>query len=476
MYKSKLIKVFVLLLIGLQSCAIFNKNSGELVGVDDGVAIETEKDILKRIPKDAKHYFDDMRFIPRGSQIVHNYNNTIVTKKDTTIVKFVESPASFQAVRLSVPAFYISDHEVTNGEYLEFVDWVTNYTARKILAQKHPDQYYLAGTDLLKKDQFISREQILLDSLFLPSDAYFHNDYYFASVYDSVRTEQLVYSYTDYLVEIIDGKASLKSVPKSIQVFPNIYCWSEEFPNLEGSASMSLHFTNPAYYNYPVVGINYEQAQAYCDWRTNRLNEAILLKANVDIGEAYFTLNDFIKKDSLNEYGDLLLPSFEIPSVIEWQLAAGAKYIDPDCAFKSKTLVDENGHYLANFGKIVDENNYQVKGYGENRPDESIYTSSVKSFPSNDYQLYDMAGNVAEWTSSYVHIFTDFERYNDISLEKNDSLKNAKIVKGGSWADGPVYLRWRTNTFCDKNSSSSRIGFRVSMKLNHYSGIDTEFR
>jgi len=472
MVNKVIIKVLVLLVVVLQSCSIFNINNGELVGYD--VNIATEKDILKRIPKEARHFFDDMRFIPRVSQQTQNYNNSILTDKDTTIVQFTEHPLSFQPRILSVPAFYMSDHEVTNNEYFEFVDWVTNYTARKLLAQKYPDEYLVAGTDLLKKNQTIRMEQIILDNLFYVSENSMSSRLYYHSLYDTVQTHKLIYEYKYYDRKIVNGRIFLEEKTKSVPIYPNTICWTEEFPQLDGSESMSQHyFTHPAYYNHPVVGISYEQALAYCDWRTNRLNEAILLKEKVDIGEAYFTLIDFDKKDSLNEYGYLLLPSFELPSVNEWQLAAGSNYIDPDFAFKNKTMFDENGQYLANFGRIVDENNYLVKDYFEKNPNESVFTSSVKTFPANDNQLYDMNGNVAEWTSSNVNFFIDFEQYNPKTIGINDSIRTYKIVKGGSWADGPMYLRWRTNTCYKKQNSSSRIGFRVLMNIGDNSNNNT---
>lgn len=160
------------------------------------------------------------------------------------------------------------------------------------------------------------------------------------------------------------------------------------------------------------------------------------------------------------------MPPFGIPSLNEWQIAAGANYIDPNFAFKDEELFDSDGKYLANFGRIVDENNYMVKDYPEKGTHQNNFTSSVKSFPANDYQLYDMAGNVAEWTSSNVIFFTNFEDYNPNTTCINDSLHTYKYVKGGSWADGPIYLRWRTNTLVDIRKSSSRVGFRVSMQFD----------
>lgn len=464
--KKRIIAV-IMLIIGTQSCALFNNGNGELVGVGDGAYSSSEKEILKRIPKEAKHYFKGMVFIPSMSQHIQNYCNINLIVKDTTIVRFRYNPSSFISSTLSVSAFYISDYEVTNGEYREFVNWVVNYKARELLAQKYPEEYLVAGTKLLKKNQPIRMEQIVNDSLFYPMlDLNPNSLPQNTSIFTYTKTNLLVYKYKYYIIRTVDGHRFMEEKTKSTPIYPNTNCWHEESPNLEGSSSMSsYYFTHPAYSNYPVVGVSYEQALAYCDWRTNRLNEAILQKEKVDIGKTYFKTNDFIEQDTLNEYANLLLPPFELPSVEEWQLAAGSNYINPDFAFKDKSLLDQEGEYLANFGRIVDENNYLVKDYFEKEPNESVYTSAVRSFPSNEYQLYDINGNVAEWTSSNLVLFEGYNKYNPYPLVQNDTTISYKIVKGGSWADGPVYLRWRTNTYYEKTKSSSRIGFRVAMPV-----------
>ena len=469
MRKEKTIFGFIILLLILQSCALFNNRSGELVGVDADTPILTKKEILKRIPKEERYYFDNMVIIPRVSQISHNYCNIKLTENDTTIIRFRKDPSSFESGRLTLPSFYISDHEVTNGEYLEFVDWVINYSIRKLLAQKYPDEYYVSGTKKLKKYQYIRIEQFVLDSLFdLPTEKPLYKSYY-KSLYDTIQTNKLVYEYSYFSVEFENGAPKYNWKVKRIHVYPNTLCWVKEFGSLEMSSYMSSDYlTYPAYSNYPVVGVSYEQALAYCDWRTNRINEAILQKAKVDIGEEYFTLDAFMEKDSLNEYEDLLLPPFSLPTIEEWQLSAGANYIDPDYAFKNKTLFDEKGQYLANFGKIEDKNNYLLKDYGENNPKEYAYTSHVKSFPPNDYQIFDINGNVAEWTKSPLIIFDGYNNYNPYPKVEKDSSNTYMIVKGGSWADSPVYLRWRTNTFYNKDKSSARIGFRVVMPILDY--------
>ena len=269
--------IAIIILIILQSCVIFNKNDGKLVGVDDKISILSEKDIIKNLPKEDRYYFNGMVFIPCISQVSHNYCNINLTANDTTIVRFMEAPSVFEPVQLSFSSFYISDHEVTNGEYLDFVDWVINYSIRELLAQKYPDEYFVSGTKKLKKNQYIRLEQFVLDSLFYSAKDIPSNEKYYQNLYDTVQTHKLVYEYKYYTIKRENGKTKYIWKSKKIPVYPNTGCWVTEFPFLENSSYMSSYYlTYPGYSNYPVVGISWEQALAYCDWRTNRINEAIL--------------------------------------------------------------------------------------------------------------------------------------------------------------------------------------------------------
>jgi formylglycine-generating enzyme required for sulfatase activity len=91
---------------------------------------------------------------------------------------------------------------------------------------------------------------------------------------------------------------------------------------------------------------------------------------------------------------------------------------------------------------------------------------AVGQFKPNDFGLYDMAGNVAEWTSS-AYSSTSNLKIHDINPEhpymahKSDpAIKKRKVVKGGSWKDVSYYLQCGVRTYEYQNEARSYIGFR----------------
>ena len=90
----------------------------------------------------------------------------------------------------------------------------------------------------------------------------------------------------------------------------------------------------------------------------------------------------------------------------------------------------------------------------------------VASFDPNDYRLYDMAGNVAEWTSSAFNesayeILGDFNPTFEYDARPNDApVLKRKVVRGGSWKDVAYFLRNSTRSFEYQDSTKSFIGFR----------------
>lgn len=473
------ILIVLILILSLQSCSIFNNNNGKLVGVGYDTKYFT-KDIYKEVPKKARWSFEDMRFIPSSSRTIPSYFNPIVNKNDSTLLKYYYgSYNSYSRVVTEAP-FYICDHEVTNAEYLEFVYWVLNYTERTILAKYYPE-VFLNEKKVLIRNKPINNDiytKILNDELYY-TEAMMYKTKSRISVFDSIQTDKLIYNFKT--IEQLSGKRrSMIIVDKNVSVFPNNLCWIQEFPNLENADAMSLYYlTHPAYANYPVVGVSWEQAMAYCAWRSDLLNEAILLEKGIDIGDGYFSLIDFLESDTLRTENDpiydFIFPNFTLPTINEWQTAATINSFDNEFPWNAKGLMDENGRYLANFGKIVDVNGYVVKDYKENSIKDGWFTSEVRYYPPNDFELYDMAGNVAEWTASKAYDMPSNYDLNPTTYLENDTLNFNRYVKGGSWADGPVYLRWQTNTQVDSRKSSSRIGFRVAMPIKYNETSNSNF-
>ena len=193
---------------------------------------------------------------------------------------------------------------------------------------------------------------------------------------------------------------------------------------------MKLYFSNPTYDDYPVVGISWEQANAFCAWRTD-----FLIKG----------LGGYAKQ----------IQRFRLPSEIEWEYAARGKEGNP-FPWESKEIKSDKGCFYANYKP--DRGNYTNDG--------SLITSKCGAFSANSNGLYDMAGNVAEWTST---IFTEagVESMSDMNPElkynaaKEDPYRmKRKVIRGGSWKDAEHYVRGDVRSWEYQNEHRSFIGFR----------------
>lgn len=215
-----------------------------------------------------------------------------------------------------------------------------------------------------------------------------------------------------------------------VPIYPDTTVWVNDFPNAHNEVYMKNYFSSPAYNDYPVVGVTWEQAQAFCAWRTEFLLRGLGPQAR------------YVQR-------------YRLPSEVEWEYAArgpeGKAY-----PWEGNDMANEKGCYYANFKP--DRGNYTEDG--------NLITSRCGIYGANDNGLFDMAGNVAEWTNTVyteagVISMADVNpelRY-DAALEDPYFLKR-KSVRGGSWKDPISLIRsaWRSYEY--QNQPRSFIGFR----------------
>ena len=122
------------------------------------------------------------------------------------------------------------------------------------------------------------------------------------------------------------------------------------------------------------------------------------------------------------------------------------------------------GNFLANFKR----GNGDYAGVAGGTNDDAIYTQDVKASFPNAFGIYNMAGNVAEWTmSSYYSSSYDYA--SSINPNVTDSSNKRKVVRGGSWKDVAYYLQVSSRDFEVDTNQRSYIGFRT---VQSYMGSD----
>jgi formylglycine-generating enzyme required for sulfatase activity len=388
---------------------------------------------------------------------------------------------------ISVDGFWMDETEVTNSKYRQFVNYVRDSILRERLSEID-ETYKTVKTDkegneiatVLNWKKALPRrpsedEQEIMNSLYVTNPVTGEKmlDYrqlnYRYEVYDytaaalrrnrlnpqernlntdiTIDPEEQVMISKDTAYVDDEGRIVRESINRQlsgpwdflntyiVNIFPDTTCWVNDFPNADNEMYLRYYFSNPAYNDYPVVGVTWEQANAYCAWRTEYLLKGLGPAAR------------YVQR-------------YRLPTEAEWEYAARGKDQN-EFPWGNEAVASGKGCFYANFKP--DNGNYTKDG--------NLITSRVGIYSANSNGLYDMAGNVAEWTST-IYTEAGVEAMNDINpqLKYNAAQEDPyrlkrKSVRGGSWKDPESYIRsaWRSAEY--QNQPRSYIGFRCVRSL-----------
>jgi sulfatase modifying factor 1 len=352
--------------------------------------------------------------------------------------------------RVSLSAFFMDATEVSNMQYRRFVDWVADSIAVTDFI-KDPRYFYdakvKAKKGTAKKDSVAKRinwSKVNIGSkvpLWQSIDPVIASKVAPMSVQigDKRLLKPDLIKFAFLRVQA-GGADDGKDIIDTVKVVPNSNVWSMDFPNSQSDIMKNNYFTNKAFNNYPVVGVNWKQARAYAFWR------------GIISGSQDENLKDFNLK-------------FNLPTEAQWEYAASGGEnnvlgnVTDNIVPSYKNKKSKKDLPLANF----------KQGEGSYTKDGSTYTLPVKSYAPNIFGLYNMEGNVAEWTlDAYSPSAREFvDDLNPALLydapDNDVDVMKRKVVRGGSWKDNAEFLNAATRNYEVQDVAHSYIGFRCVM-------------
>ena len=358
---------------------------------------------------------------------------------------------------ITVDDFWMDKTEVTNRMYKEFVKDICD----SIIAQRMEDPYYGGDIERIIESLYITNPVTGEKKLDARQMVYVYEEYDYTSANKrkyrldprervlntdiSIDEQKITMISKDTAYIDREGNIVRETIERPlsgdydflntyiVNIYPDTTCWINDFPNSDNDIYTAYYFSSPSYLDYPVVGVTWEQANAYCAWRTERMGLTGREK--------------FLKR-------------FRLPTEAEWEFAArGIR--QNEFPWEQEVAGDGKGMFFANF--MPDDGDFTKDG--------NIITSKVGTYQPNSNGLYDMAGNVAEWTST-AYTAAGVQNMNNINpqLKYNAAIEDPyrlkrKSVRGGSWKDSESHIQsaWRSAEY--QNQPRSYIGFRCVQSI-----------
>ncbi len=321
------------------------------------------------------------------------------------------------------------------------------------------------------------------------------------------QTEVTNFHWLEYLYWI--GRAYGESYPMvQKNALPDTLVWRSKLGDNE--KYVDYYLRHPAYRDYPVVGVSWLQANDFCKWRTDRVNEYILIREgifkfnndqrneNAYNTDAYYAGQydeeslvrniENLNPDAVDAKGKLgrrqvrmedgiLLPRYRLPTEAEWEFAAsglignlqaGTENID------ERRIYPWDGHWVrqdeAQFTGQIRAN--FVRGRGDymgvagNLNDGADVTAPVESYWPNDYGLYHMAGNVSEWVKDVYRPLTS-EDYDEFRPFRGNVFKTKLLNNEGKIEQRNQQVQYDIHGMKEYLNEFERIRFQRISANNH---------
>ncbi len=409
-----------------------------------------------------------MVFIPQGSY------NMGINDQDLPFAYNAQSKT------VSIDPFWMDETEITNSEYKQFVFWVRDSLAKRLLIAADFAEYkadidvdaktatdpeydhedantcYLNWDIPVEWDRAEEEYQAALNELFLKKEERFYKQ-------KGLDARKLVYQYEwvdlkqaakranrydfnddftggEYRGNVVNERGEIVPIKDrssfimhgKINVYPDTMVWMSDYTYSFNEPLARSYFWHVAYNDYPVVGVNWLQANAFTIWRTQLMREF------------------------QNKLKEPIFQDYRLPTEAEWEYASRGGLDLSMYPWGGPYTRNVNGCFIANFKPLRGN-------YGD---DGGNRTLQVMRYAPNEFGLYDMAGNVAEWTSdafdesaySFTHDLNPDYRYN--ALASDPPALKRKVVRGGSWKDVAAYLQCGVRTYEYQDTAKSYVGFR----------------
>ena len=437
-----------------------NAGNGQLVGVQD------RPEYVEVVPF-------GMKYIPLGHTIIGGGMADAAYSQ------------TYAAKNVTVQAFWMDETEITNNEYRQFVMWVRDSIAHVLLGEAEVEEdnqhfkKYKKGEnegevieprlinwntpiDWDSKDE--EYQQVLANLYSSPAG---NERYYHYKAKDlNVKMLNFEYWWTDRRAyrdpedpdvmgaaykEFDNNDPQTKNMGmfsnrptaynqgkkpflrrEVVNIYPDTLCWIHDFTYSFNEPLTENYFSHPQYDYYPVVGVSWKQARAFCAWRTQ-------------IRNTYISSHEWAFENE-----------FRLPNEVEWEWAARGYRENSPYPWGGPYTQNANGCFLGNFKP--QRGNYAADG--------GVQTIVVAHYAPNDWGLYDMAGNVSEWCedayseSAYNFAHDLNMQYTYYATDNDAPVLKRKVVRGGSWKDISYYMQTAVRNYCYQDTGKSYIGFR----------------